>query len=105
MVRPSLPSITHNTDLTLSGPLSLEMLVSLPYRDFGSAEARLVTYPLSALLVRYLLEAHGAAFRAFLAAVAAGGAESLDLADGMCLDWPAFEKGFHAWLPSLWLQP
>ena len=85
---------------------SLELLVSLSYPDFVSVEARPVTYPMSCLLVRYLLEVHAAAFHAFLATVAAGGTEEgLDLFAGLCQDAQTLEKGFKAWLPALWLDP
>ncbi len=83
----------------------LRTLVDLPAHQFLASERRLLHYTLSAMLVRYLLAGDDGrlaqAFRAFLAARAAGGPD-----DGRALlaalgtTWPDLEGGFARWLDA-----
>ncbi|MEE8524897.1 MAG: SH3 domain-containing protein [Thermoanaerobaculia bacterium] len=82
--------------------LPLELLTDLLAGEFFHPDGRQARYDLSAFFVRYLLDGDLAArFRAFLAALAAGGSPaSTAMRDHLERDWQALERGFAAWLDA-----
>jgi hypothetical protein len=87
--------------------IPVETLLSMPWRSFADPAARTTTYPESALLVRFLLdnEPTSAAFRGFLAAVAAGApARASDLAGDLGRDAPSLDRAFKEWLARFTLR-
>jgi hypothetical protein len=77
----------------------VEELLRMERAPFLAGEGEL-HYALSALWVRYLLDGGLAApFRAWLAAVAAGGDAGPEaLRSHLGRDWTRLEQGFRAWL-------
>jgi hypothetical protein len=85
--------------------MDLEALLTKAWRPFVSTEARVLTYPSSAMLVRYLLDgperANADGFRAFLRSLAEGEPpRPQSLLDSLGTTWPALEGGFGAWLSA-----
>ncbi len=87
------------------GP-SLEQLVTLDAERFRTTGSASLHYSLAGLWVRYLLDGAGeptaAAFRSYLAAVAAGEPVAAGrLPERLGRDWPELEAGFRDWAAGL----
>jgi hypothetical protein len=83
----------------------VEALLASPWDEFVAA-GREQRYDAACFFVRYLLDGEGGAlrpaFRAYLAAVAAGGpADGEALRERLDRPWPLLDLGWHAWLQGI----